>query len=50
VAATGATVCGTGAAGDIVFVEVDIARMMKPTTRNTIMMANGETLAVDGGA
>jgi hypothetical protein len=49
-AATGATVCGTGAAGTTFGVELDIAKMMTPTTRNAIIMiASGETLGVDCG-
>jgi hypothetical protein len=48
-ATTGATTCGTGATGGAAFgVELEISKMMKPTTRNAIIMiASGETLDAD---
>jgi hypothetical protein len=50
-AATGATTCGTGTTGTeaVVGFEEDIAKMMKPTTSNIIMIAKGETRDVDWG-
>ena len=47
-AVIGAAVCGTGATGADLGVELDIAKMMKPTTRNAIIMiARGEMLGGD---
>jgi hypothetical protein len=47
-AATGTVICGRGATGAAFGVELEVAKMMKTTTRNAIIMiASGETLAVD---
>jgi len=41
-------ICGRGATGAAFGVELEVAKMMKTTTRNAIIMiASGETLAVD---